>query len=378
MVKLRMAAANVKETACPGEPLTLSRSANLETGAGKRRGGRLLGETALIGALAEVFGPPPPGVILGIGDDCAAVSLEEVKGNLLWTMDTLVEGVHFSLSYITLAQLGWKALAVNLSDIAAMGGEPLHALVSLGWPPERDLALALELAEGLAQAAREYGVAIIGGDTVASPGLVAVTLTLTGVVSPRRMLRRAGARVGDLIYLTGELGDAAAGLQVLKRRPELDADLQAALVAAHLAPKPQLAAGRLLASQGLAAAAIDTSDGVASDLYHLCLASGVGAVIPAAAVPISPRVLAAAPYLQADPMRLALMGGEDYQLLFTSPPHKAVRLHQAFAGVGLPPPLLLGEIVAGDRVSLIDAAGEVDISGAGYDHFHLDPETEAI
>jgi thiamine-monophosphate kinase len=373
-----MAAANVKEAACPGEPLTVSRNDNLKTGAGKRGGGRLLGETALIGALAEVFGPPPPGVVLGIGDDCAAVSLKEIEGNLLWTMDTLVEGVHFSLSYITLAQLGWKALAVNLSDIAAMGGEPLHALVSLGWPPERDLALALELAEGLAQAAREYGVAIIGGDTVASPGLVAVTITLTGIVPPRRMLRRAGARVGDLIYLTGELGEAAAGLQVLKRRPELDADLQAALVAAHLAPKPQLVAGRLLAGQGLASAAIDTSDGVASDLYHLCLASGVGAAIPAAAVPVSPRVLAAAPYLQADPMRLALMGGEDYQLLFTSPPHKAVRLHQAFAGVGLPPPLLLGEIVAGDRVSLIDAAGEVDISGAGYDHFHLDPENEAI
>ena len=192
------------------------------------------------------------------------------------------------------------------------------------------------------------------------------------------MLRRAGARVGDLIYLTGELGEAAAGLLVLKRRPELDADLQAALVAAHLAPKPQLLAGRLLAGQGLASAAIDTSDGVASDLYHLCLASKVGAVIPAAAVPISPRVLAAAPCLRASPPRLALMGGEDYQLLFTSPHRKAVRLHQAFAAVGLPPPLLLGEIVAGDRVMLIDATGEVDISGAGYDHFHLDPENEAI
>ncbi len=378
MVKLRMAATNIKAAACPGESLTVSRSASLETGAGKRRGGRLLGETALIGAMAEVFGPPPPGVVLGIGDDCAAVSLKSIAGNLLWTTDTLVEGVHFSLSYTTLAQLGWKALAVNLSDIAAMGGEPLHALVSLGWPPDRNLAPALELAAGLAQAAREYGVAIIGGDTVASPGGVAVTVTLTGVAPARRMLRRDRARVGDLIYLTGELGEAAAGLLVLKRRPDLDADLQAALVTAHLAPKPQLLAGRLLAGQALAAAAIDTSDGVASDLYHLCLASGVGAVIPAAAVPVSPRVLAAAPYLQADPLRLALMGGEDYQLLFTSPPRKAVRLHQAFAGVGLPPPLLLGEIVAGDRVYLIDGASQVDISGAGYDHFQLDLENEAI
>lgn len=342
-------------------------------GAGSRRGRRLKGELALIEALAEKFGPPPPGVVLGIGDDCAAVS-PKGTGHLLWTVDTLVEGVHFDLSYITLAQLGWKALAVNLSDIAAMGGEPRHALFSLGWPPERDPARALMLADGLARAAREYGVAVIGGDTVASPGQLAVTITLLGRAPARRMLRRAGARVGDLIYVTGELGEAAAGLQTLKRRPDLDAHLKQALVAAFLAPKPQLAAGRLLAAQSLASAAIDLSDGVASDLYHLCRASRVGAAIPAAAVPISPRVLAAAPYLKADPLRLALMGGEDYHLLFTSPPPKAVRLSTAFAGAGLPPPLLLGEIVAGDRVSLFGAPGEVDISGAGYDHFRLDPE----
>ncbi len=330
-------------------------------------------ETALIEALGRKFGPPPPGVVLGIGDDCAALSLDGAD-YLLWTVDTLVEGVHFDLSYLTLAQLGWKTLAVNLSDIAAMGGEPGPALLSLGWPPERDPALALEVADGLARAGREYGVAVIGGDTVASPGQLAVTITLTGRVPARRMLRRAGAREGDLIYVTGELGEAAAGLQALKRRAELDADLEKALVAAHLAPKPQLAAGLLLAGQSLASAAIDLSDGVASDLYHLCQASRVGALIPAAAVPISPRVLAAAPYLQADPLRLALMGGEDYHLLFTSPPPKAVRLSTAFASAGLPPPLLLGEIVAGDRVTLLGAPGEADISGAGYDHFRLDPE----
>ena len=142
------------------------------------------------------------------------------------------------------------------------------------------------------------------------------------------------------------------------------------------APRPQLAAGRLLAAQGLATAAIDTSDGVASDLYHVCRASGVGAVIPAAAVPISPRVLAAAPYLRADPLKLALMGGEDYLLLFTAGREMVPRLSAAFPRAGLPPPLLLGEIVAGDRVSLVTAGGEVDISGAGFDHFRLDLKQE--
>ena len=335
-----------------------------------KRGERTLTrETALIEALSRRFGPAPPEVILGIGDDCAALSLNG-DDYLLWTVDTLVERVHFDLSYTTLGQLGWKALTVNLSDIAAMGGEPRYALLSLGWPPERD--------PGLAQAGREYGVAIIGGDTVASPGQLTVTITLTGTVPARQMLKRAGARVGDLIYVTDDLGEAAAGLEVLKRRPELDAELKAALVAAHLAPRPQLTAGRLLASEGLATAAIDTSDGVASDLYHICQASGVGAVIPAAAVPISPRVLAAAPYLKCDPLKLALMGGEDYQLLFTSTRAMAARLSPAFAGAGLDPPLLLGEIVAGDRVSLVTSEGEVDISGAGFDHFRLDLEPEAI
>jgi thiamine-monophosphate kinase len=205
-----------------------------------------------------------------------------------------------------------------------------------------------------------------------------VTITLTGAVPTRQLLRRAGAREGDLIFVTGELGEAAAGLEVLKKRPDLDAELQSALTAAHLAPRPQLAAGRLLAREGLATAAIDTSDGVASDLYHICRAGGVGAVIPAAAAPISPRVLAAAPYLQADALKLALMGGEDYHLLFTAHREMVPRLAPAFAAAGLPPPLLLGEIVAGDRVSLVTAGGEVDISGAGFDHFRLDLGKEAI
>jgi thiamine-monophosphate kinase len=336
----------------------------------------LTSEWDLIAALSREFGPAPPQVILGIGDDCAALALNRTD-YLLWTVDTLVEGVHFDLAYTSLSQLGWKSLTVNLSDIAAMGGEPRQALLSLGWPPARDRRLALEFAAGLAQAAREYGVAVIGGDTVASPGGLIVTVTLTGQVPAAQMLRRSGAKPGDLIFVTGPLGEAAAGLEILRQGLSLAPDLQEPLIEAHLRPRPHLQAGSLLARQGLASALIDISDGVATDLYHICQAGGVGARINRTGVPVSPRVQAAAPHLGRDPLDLALTGGEDYLLLFTCPPAQAGRLPQSFTGAGLAPPLLLGHIVSGDRVILETPAGQVDISGRGYDHFRLDLETEA-
>jgi thiamine-monophosphate kinase len=336
-----------------------------------------LTETALITALAREFGPAPPEVILGIGDDCAALALGGAD-YFLWTVDTLVEGVHFDLGYTSLTQLGWKSLVVNLSDIAAMGGEPKHVLLSLGWPRDRDRREALAFAGGLAQAAREYGVAVIGGDTVASPHGLVVTVTLTGSVPASQMLRRSTAQVGDLIFVTGPLGEAAAGLTILRQGLELAPDLKDPLVEAHLLPRPQMTAGRLLAQEGLANALIDTSDGVATDLYHICQASGVGARLPASSVPVSPRVRTAAPALGRDPLTLALTGGEDYLLLFTSPSGNEARLAQVFLKAGLAAPLLLGRIVPGNRVILETSVGDVDISGKGYDHFALDLKGEDL
>lgn len=328
-------------------------------------------EWDLIAALAHRFGPAPPEVILGIGDDCAAI---ETGGGdcLLWTVDTLVEGIHFDLSYISLRQLGWKAMAVNLSDIAAMGGEAHYALLSLGWPPGRDRQCTLDLAAGLAEAAREYGVVIIGGDTVSSPVGLTVTVSVLGRVPASQLMRRAGAQIGDAIYVTGDLGEAGAGLEILKQGLDLDRSLKEALVEAHVKPRPQIKAGRLLAQEGLATALIDTSDGVATDLSHICEAGGVGARLAAAAVPVSPRVKAAAPRLGFDPLDLALTAGEDYLLLFTSPQESRTRLFQTFHDAGLPLPRLLGRIEAGSRVILETATGEADISGRGYDHFRLD------
>ena len=163
-------------------------------------------------------------------------------------------------------------------------------------------------------------MAVIGGDTVSSPQGLIITITLTGRVPATQMLRRAGAQAGDLIFVTGPLGEAAAGLEILRQGLTLPPDLHAALIEAQLRPQPQLRAGRLLAQEGLATALIDTSDGIATDLYHICRASGVGARLPAAGVPVSPRVTAAAPHLGRDPLDLALCGGEDYLLLFTAPP----------------------------------------------------------
>jgi thiamine-monophosphate kinase len=269
--------------------------------------------------------------------------------------------------------LGRKSLAVNLSDIAAMGGEALYALLSLGWPPDRDLAGALEFGEGLAACARDYGAAVIGGDTVSSPVGLAITLTVLGKVPKNEMLRRSGARVGDMVYVTGPLGEAAAGWEILRRRLEIDQALSQPLVRAHLDPQPQLAAGRVLAREGLATACIDLSDGVASDLRHICRLSRVGARVFAEDLPIPAGVRAVARMLGRDPEELALQGGEDYQLLFTCAPEQAPHLAAVFTQAGLEAPLRIGEIVPGDELTLIIEKREKIISGTGYEHFRLDP-----
>jgi thiamine-monophosphate kinase len=331
-----------------------------------------LGETELIAQLAKIFGASPPEVPLGIADDCAALDLGG-PDYLLWTVDTLLEGVHFDLAYTSLSQLGRKSLAVNLSDIAAMGGKPSYALLSLGWPPGRALAGALEFGEGLAACARDYEVMIIGGDTVSSTLGMAVTLTVLGRVPKSEMLRRSGAKVGDLVYVTGTLGESAAGLEILRRNLDLDPLLRKPLVRAHLDPQPQVAVGRLLAQEGLATACIDLSDGVATDLHHICRLSGVGARLAAEDIPMSPGVRAVARMVGKDPLELALQGGEDYQLLFSSSPAQASRVPEFFTQTGLVVPIQIGELSSGKEVVLITRKKEKIISAGGYDHFRLDP-----
>lgn len=310
-------------------------------------------------------------IICGIGDDCAVLEPEE-GFNLLWTVDTLIEGVHFDLRYTPLKLLGRKSLAVNLSDVAAMGGDPQYALLSLGWPPQRDLRQALELAGGMQEMASEFGVSLIGGDTVGAPEGLNLSLTVLGRVRPDELLRRDQALVGDLIYVTGSLGQAAAGLEILRRGLELPDTIKKSLVQAFLDPRPQVAAGRLLARYHLATSLIDLSDGLASDLHQICLRSRVGAVIAAESVPVTPAVREVALRTGQDPLDLALKGGEDYFLLFTIAEKKVPEMQKVFARAKLPEPRCVGQMVAGSGVTLRTATGEVDISGAGFNHF---PET---
>ena len=330
------------------------------------------GERYLIAELTEIFGRPPEQVICGIGDDAAVLGPEEGY-DLLWTIDSLIEGIHFDLRYTPLRLLGRKALAVNLSDVAAMGGEPRYALLSLGWPPERNLQEALELARGMQEMAREYGVALIGGDTVGAPKGLTLSLTVLGRVRPSELVRRDQAQVGDLVYVTGPLGQAAAGLEILRHGLELSEEVKKPLLQAFLDPRPEVAAGRVLARHHLATSLIDLSDGVASDLYQICLRSHVGAVVEAERVPITPAVREIAVKTGRDPLDLALKGGEDYLLLFTASPDKRPEMQRCFAQANLSEPWCVGRIVSGSGVKLRIATGEEEISGTGFDHF---PETK--
>lgn len=310
----------------------------------------------------------PRGVVRGIGDDTAVL---EAPGDnwLLFTTDMLVEGVHFSLEYSTYRQVGWKALAVNVSDIAAMGGKPSHALVSLGVPGGRDPAHLAELYEGLREAARVYGVNVVGGDTVKNPERLVINVALLGEVERGRAVYRSGAAPGEGVYVTGALGAAAAGLY-LWQNPSLDCPEDAASFCklSHCAPRPRAEWGRLLAQCGVSSLD-DISDGLASELHEICTASGVGCLIWEKALPVDPRVKEVARAAGQDPLEWALFGGEDFELLFTagtaaqSAVLRAVQAGQVEA-------VKIGVVTRGPGVFLVKSGGQVvPLKRGGYDHF---------
>jgi len=337
-----------------------------------------IGEFGLIDRIAGLLPQSDKDVVVGIGDDTAAL---RVRGDrlLLVTCDIQLEGRHFLRQKITPQQLGRKALAINLSDIASMGGLPRYALISLGLPKDLEVAWVDGLYEGLKEEATRFGVHIVGGNITSSP-LILVDITLFGEVEEERLLQRSGARVGDRLLVTGTLGASATGLAWLLQGNGMAgagslaqeiAEEVAQVVAAHLTPTPRVMEGRAIAATGLATAMIDLSDGLASDVAHICERSKVGVRVEAGRLPISPATRVVAQALGRDPISFALFGGEDYELLFTVPPDRVEEL-MTIVGQAIGIPLTeIGEIVpaAEGRTLVLADGGKVSLEPGGWDHF---------
>jgi len=330
-----------------------------------------LGEFGLIDRVAGALPPPGEGVVVGIGDDVAVLRTDG-ENYLLATCDIQVEGVHFLREAIGPYRLGRKAAAINLSDIAAMGGVPTYMLVSLAMPPQTEVSFIDELYRGLQDEVSAAGAEIVGGNMASLPDRFMIDILLLGWVEPDHLLLRSGARVGDQVCVTGVLGNSAAGLALLlDPQAEVDPEVWEQLLAAHLTPRPCLLEGRALAGMGAVTAAIDVSDGTLSDIGHICERSHVGVDIWAEQLPISEAARSAAQATGKDALDFALRGGEDYQLLFTVPqPRVGEVMEGVWAATGTPV-TVIGQILppaAGIQVVLSDGT-RLPGSKGGWDHF---------
>ncbi len=301
--------------------------------------------------------PQQRGVVVGPGHDCARV---RVNGkDWLLTSDTLVEGTHFLREWLTPYNLGWRAFAVNASDIAAMGGKPRFALVSLTVPKSYSEVELKRVERGIASAAGEAGVSVVGGN-ISRGREFSVTLTLVGE-APARVVTRAGAQVGDRIFVSGTLGDAALAVERLREKQPV----APALYRRWVRPTPRLELGRRLAVQGLVTAMIDVSDGLLQDLRHICAASGVGAVVNGPMVPRSSSYN----HCSGGKLDRALGGGEDYELLFTVPLRKTELVMKVALELSLRV-TCIGEVQPGGRIAVLDSRGGLlEVKERGFDHF---------
>ncbi len=336
-----------------------------------------LGEFGLIEQIRKSAGRPPSPVTIGIGDDAAVLKVP--AASMLASTDMLIERVHFDLSYTDFFSLGWKSAAVNLSDIAAMGGLPRFCLTSLGIPASISAEQIAEFYRGCNTLLRSSGAVLVGGDTCFSRKDLVVSVTVLGEAVKAGIISRGGAKPGDRIFVTGTLGDSAAGLEILKRRGKGPGSRvqggksairnpksgMKVLIMRHLRPEPRVEWGKKIAFSQCAHAMIDISDGLSSDLSHICEQSRVGALIAAEKIPLSPWLLKAAGRLGKPPIHYALSGGEDYELLFTVPPDRIGKLQK----LGLPI-TEIGEITGARNMMIADGGGNKRLlRPTGYNHF---------
>jgi thiamine-monophosphate kinase len=332
----------------------------------------VISEDELVRAIRKVLSGDAPGVAIGIGDDAAVV--DTGRHHTILTTDMLVEAVHFELASASAHDIGHKALTVNVSDVAAMGGSPRFGLVSIGIPPDVETSWVIELYGGIREAAGEYGMAVIGGDTNRA-GKVVLSVTVVGTVARDRAVTRSGASPGDRLVVTGSLGAAAGGLRLAQAEPHdvreaLASDWGRRLVQAHLRPVARVGEGETLASAG-ATAMIDISDGLALDLSRLCAESGVGATVMLADVPVAEGLedLAKTFDGKLDPLDLALHGGEDYELLAALPRDvvdgAAEKLAERY-GTGLS---VVGTVTQESLRAVEEDGVERPLEPRGWDHF---------
>ena len=330
-----------------------------------------IGEFELIRRLSVDLGGRTGGVVVGVGDDTAV--LRVAPGNvLLATCDAQIEDVHFIRRLTTPANIGWKAVSVNVSDIAAMSGRPRYALISLGLPADTTVSFVEGVYDGIRAAADAYQIDIVGGNVAGSRGRMFIDVTVLGEAPADRVKYRTGARVGDRILVTGFPGESAAGLALLQA-PSLTVPAVVAerLRLAHLRPTARVAEALAAVATGHVHAMIDLSDGIAPDLGHICEESRCGAVIDAAQLPISAALRQAAAALERDPVDFALRGGEDYELLMTVPPDAAADVARAVEQAGGTRVTVVGEIrplEEGLRLRKVDGS-VVAMPGPLFRHF---------
>lgn len=324
-----------------------------------------IGEFGFIRMVRDHFPTRNSSIVQGIGDDAAVLRTTPGRVNLI-TTDLLIEDVHFKRTCISMEHLGHKSLAVNLSDIAAMGGTPICAVISLAIPGDENVDSLLNFYHGMGTLAHTYHVELVGGDTSISCHGLNISITVLGEADPEHILYRHTARVGDSIYVTGYLGDSAYGLGITLHKWDSHSPLRDYFYTAHNLPHPYVSEGQFFAKSEMAHAMIDLSDGLSSDLGHICEESKVGARIYEQLIPFSMPLREEAMNNQVNSLSLALHGGEDYCLLVTGLPELEYYYKESLGK----PLYRIGEIVSEPGIVLVDCAGKGNpLKPGGYDHF---------
>ncbi|HPQ40466.1 MAG TPA: thiamine-phosphate kinase [bacterium] len=325
------------------------------------------GEFELIERILGRFHNGADSLVVPPGDDCAGIRTD-ASSLLLITTDLLVENVHFTLATITPQELGWKSMAVNISDIAAMGGRPEYGFLSIAIPGYFTTGMIDDFSLGMAECCQASHMTLAGGDTTASPSGLFVNICVIGRVNPQQCLTRGGALAGDCIQVSGHLGSSAAGLEELLSGKGREA-INRELIRAHLCPQPRVETGLALSRIPGVHSMIDISDGLVQDLGHICRKSGVGAVVNADSIPIHPEVVRITGDDRDRYLNMALSGGEDYELCWTVSEENELLALRIASEAGAPAPATIGRIIPGSGVRVMDRGQVRHLTRTGFDHF---------